>query len=73
MPIYASGAALVDSDGNILATGTNEAPKAVGGVYGESVDSSSPDYRCTMFPESEDRFCRNTQTQNKIINKLISN
>jgi len=29
------GAALVDSDGNVVATGTNEVPKAGGGVYGE--------------------------------------
>ena len=28
------GAALVDRDGNLIATGTNEAPKAGGGVYG---------------------------------------
>ena len=30
------GAALVDRNGNLLATGTNEVPRAGGGVYGES-------------------------------------
>jgi deoxycytidylate deaminase len=40
------GAALVDREGNLLATGTNEVPKAGGGVYGEGFagdDDEAPD------------------------------
>lgn len=65
------GAALVDSNGNVVATGTNEVPRAGGGVYGESFEPSSPDFRCAMFPNSADRYCRNTTTQNEIIQQLI--
>jgi deoxycytidylate deaminase len=66
------GAALVDSTGNVVATGCNEAPRAGGGVYGESLGSDNPpDYRCAMFPAQADRFCRNTREQNEIINELI--
>jgi deoxycytidylate deaminase len=65
------GAALVDRKGNIIATGTNEAPRAGGGVYREPLDKQDPDFRCAMFPNSADRFCRNTQTQNEIIQELI--
>jgi deoxycytidylate deaminase len=65
------GAALVDSSGNIVATGTNEVPKAGGGVYGESFGSGGHEGRCGMLiPESE-RFCRNTRTQNDIVDDLI--
>ncbi len=67
------GAALVDAEGNILATGTNEAPRAGGGVYGESLlDEEQADCRCAMFRDPEDRYCRNTKEQNQIINNLIS-
>lgn len=66
------GAALVDSDGNVVATGSNEAPRAGGGVYGETLDSeNAPDFRCAMFPLEADRFCRNTRQQNEIIKDLI--
>ena len=66
------GAALVDAAGNVVATGCNEAPKAGGGVYGEALDSNdAPDFRCGMFPEGIDRFCRNTREQNEIIKDLI--
>jgi deoxycytidylate deaminase len=66
------GAALVDVDGNVVATGTNEAPRAGGGVYGESLESDSRDYRCAMFPDATKRFCRNTREQNEIIQELIT-
>lgn len=66
------GAALVDGDGNVVATGTNEVPRAGGGVYGESFDRKrSEDFRCAMFPNSADRYCRNTTSQNEIIQQLI--
>ncbi|MCU1303624.1 MAG: bpiD [Candidatus Sulfotelmatobacter sp.] len=65
------GAALVDSEGNIVATGTNEVPKAGGGVYGESFGDEEHEGRCgLLLPESQ-RFCRNTRQQNEIIADLI--
>jgi deoxycytidylate deaminase len=65
------GAALVDVNSNVIATGTNEAPRAGGGVYGESLEGAAIDYRCAMFPDKADRFCRNTREQNEIIEDLI--
>jgi deoxycytidylate deaminase len=65
------GAALVDSEGNIVATGTNEVPKAGGGVYGESFRDDEFDGRCGMLLPESQRFCRNTKEQNEIIDDLI--
>lgn len=65
------GAALLDSDGNIVATGTNEVPKAGGGVYGESFADEEYDGRCGMLLPESQRFCRNTREQNEIIADLI--
>lgn len=65
------GAALVDSRGNVVATGTNEVPMAGGGVYGESFDPKRRDARCAMFNSKEERFCRNTRQQNEIIDELL--
>lgn len=65
------GAALVDSGGNIIATGTNEVPKPGGGVYGESFEDDEFDGRCGMLLPESQRFCRNTREQNEIIADLI--
>jgi deoxycytidylate deaminase len=65
------GAAVVDINGNLIATGTNEAPKAGGGVYGESFKAGEMDSRCAMFSSEAERFCRNTVEQNRIIDELI--
>jgi deoxycytidylate deaminase len=65
------GAALVDAEGNIIATGTNEVPKAGGGVYGEAFGSDEHEGRCGMLQPESQRFCRNTKTQNEIIDDLI--
>jgi deoxycytidylate deaminase len=65
------GAAVVDINGNVVATGTNEVPKAGGGVYGETFERDSYDARCAFFPESEQRYCRNTREQNEIIGELL--
>jgi deoxycytidylate deaminase/dephospho-CoA kinase len=70
------GAALVNGDGNIVSTGTNEVPKAGGGVYGESFEfelsaERLTDSRCAMFRDPNQRFCRNTREQNKIIDELL--
>lgn len=66
------GAALVDRYGNVIATGTNEVPRAGGGVYGESFEGDSLDARCAFYGEEEMRFCRNTRTQNEIIEELLN-
>jgi deoxycytidylate deaminase len=70
------GAALLDSRATVVATGTNEAPRAGGGVYGVSFeeDDESPehdhDHRCAY--RKIGRYCSNTREQNAIIDELIS-
>lgn len=65
------GAALVDSDGTVVATGVNEVPGAGGGVYGESFGKphEHEDHRCAF---RETKFCSSNQQQNKIIDELIA-
>ena len=65
------GAALVDRNGNVAATGTNEAPQAGGGVYGESFDEAAPDHRCAFQRTGETAYCSNTRQQNLIVNALL--
>lgn len=65
------GAALVDADGTVIATGTNEVPAAGGGVYGERFATSSGgahDHRCAF---REEQFCSSNREQNAIIDNLI--
>ncbi|MFJ7439714.1 anti-phage dCTP deaminase [Methylorubrum thiocyanatum] len=62
------GAALVDGTGNVIATGTNEAPRAGGGVYGESFEVEA-DHRCAF---REKKFCSNNKMQNDIISELLT-
>lgn len=69
------GSSLIDGEGNVLAVGTNEVPKAGGGVYGESFDTaghSARDERCA-YRQIGDRspFCSNVREQNEIIGELI--
>ena len=61
------GAALVDRDGNLISTGTNEAPKAGGGVYGSGFVEGHEDHRCVYG----NKFCSNTVTQNDIAEELL--
>lgn len=63
------GACLVDAKGNVVAVGTNEVPKAGGGLYGENFDEGEPDERCAF---THTPHCRNTAEQNKIIGKIIN-
>lgn len=73
------GAALMDRDGNLLSTGTNEVPKAGGGVYGEIFSDSIAaenskvkvplDQRCSQRP---DKYCSSTREQNAIIDTIIA-
>lgn len=68
------GAALVDKDGTIVATGVNEVPRAGGGVYGENMsgDGNIPDHRCAFRDlNGKPQFCSNNREQNKIIKELI--
>jgi deoxycytidylate deaminase len=67
------GAAIVDHSGLLIATGTNEAPKAGGGVYGEHFEDEEDVFegRCALMDDPQDRYCRNTQQQNEIIKGLI--
>lgn len=67
------GAALADSEGHVLATGTNEVPKAGGGVYSGAPDGSADaeDARCGLFADPSKRYCRNTREQNRIVTELI--
>ncbi|PKP93056.1 MAG: deoxycytidylate deaminase [Alphaproteobacteria bacterium HGW-Alphaproteobacteria-16] len=63
------GAALVDGDGTVVATGTNEVPRPGGGVYGERpLAPEESDHRCAF---REERFCSNNREQNRIIDELI--
>ena len=68
------GAAVLDSEGNLIATGTNEVPKAGGGVYGEASfqdQGEDPherrDDRCFVTRKE----CSNTKEQIKISGELI--
>lgn len=65
------GAALVDGDGTVVATGTNEVPRAGGGVYGENFSGahSSIDHRCAFRPG--EKICSSNVEQNRIIDELI--
>ena len=61
------GAALVDRDGNLIATGTNEAPKAGGGVYGAGFIADEEDHRCVYG----NKYCSNTTNQKQIAEELF--
>lgn len=70
------GAALVDKTGNVVATGTNEVPRAGGGVYGETFDTDhtdhSDDHRCAYRKlNGSDPFCSSTREQNSLIERFM--
>ncbi|MBZ4335924.1 anti-phage dCTP deaminase [Corallococcus sp. AS-1-12] len=63
------GAALIDGNGNLISTGTNEVPRAGGGVYSQEDHSRShEDFRCAYRDTPE---CSNTKEQETIIGDLI--
>lgn len=62
------GAAIVDNEGNVLAIGANEVPKAGGGIYGEAYEEDDDDRRCNAC---EDPHCSSNVEQNELIDKLI--
>lgn len=66
------GAALLDGKGNILATGTNEVPRAGGGVYGVGFSDRSgseehTDERCA----TKNKYCSSNKNQEEIIKEII--
>jgi deoxycytidylate deaminase len=61
------GAALVDRYGNLISTGTNEVPKAGGGVYGSRFSPGEEDHRCAYG----NKYCSNTATQKDIAEELL--
>lgn len=66
------GAALVSGDfAEVLATGTNEVPRAGGGVYGREFDDAAEDHRCAFRANAEHRFCSNTRQQLAMVDELI--
>lgn len=65
------GAALIDAEGTVVATGVNEVPRAGGGVYGEHFASLHPpsDDRCAF---RQTAYCSSNREQNAIIEELIA-
>lgn len=66
------GAALLDGDGTVVATGANEVPAAGGGVYGEAGGARNRlhDDRCVF--RSSTPYCSSNREQNRIIEELIA-
>lgn len=64
------GAALVDGDGTVISTGSNEVPRPGGGIYGEHFSSEhlAPDHRCAF---RDPRYCSSNREQNAIIDELV--
>lgn len=66
------GASLVDKNGNVVSTGTNEVPRAGGGVYGDGFEIGDEpdgtfDDRCVVT----NKYCSSNRSQDEIINKII--
>lgn len=65
------GAALTDSSGNLIATGTNEVPMAGGGVYGggfaQPDEVPTADHRCHVTK----KHCSNSKVQDEIMTEVI--
>lgn len=68
------GASLIDRHGNAIATGTNEVPKAGGGVYGEhEVGANVLENRCAFCDNGgEGPYCSNNKRQNDLIGEAIA-
>lgn len=62
------GAALIDRNGNLVSTGTNEVPQAGGGVYGEDFNTHEEhDHRCAY----KNKYCSSTREQNELVDHLV--
>jgi deoxycytidylate deaminase len=74
------GAAILDQNGNVLSTGTNEVPRAGGGVYGNTFEETptSGDHRCIYrLLQNDDGtpiipYCSNTREQGGIVSDVVS-
>lgn len=67
------GAALISSSGELISTGTNEVPRAGGGVYNDGFSwvegsVSGRDFRCHAALKK----CTNVEEQNKIIEEILN-
>lgn len=66
------GASLIDERGNIVATGTNEVPKAGGGVYGEDAAPGGIENRCAFCDNGgKGPYCSNNRQQNALIEDVV--
>ncbi len=66
------GAALIDEHGNVVATGTNEVPKAGGGVYGEDPGVNKVENRCALCDNNgKGAYCSNNEQQNQLIEGAV--
>lgn len=66
------GATLLDREGNVIATGTNEVPRAGGGVHGQGFEGEAghedaSDDRCFQ----KNKYCSNTVEQKRIVDDLL--
>lgn len=66
------GASIIDDQGVLVSTGTNEVPRAGGGVYGAQLAAGDEDHRCAYRGLEGKPFCANTREQNAIANELIA-
>ncbi len=69
------GASIIDAQGVLVASGTNEVPRAGGGVYGAQLrdgDDEADDHRCAYRGLEDKPFCANTREQNAIADELIA-
>jgi deoxycytidylate deaminase len=64
------GAALIDAQGNVVATGTNDVPRAGGGLY-QDTPTHAEDHRCAFRHVGGDPYCSNTREQKEIIREAI--
>lgn len=61
------GASIMDACGNLLAVGTNDVPKARGGLYGGGRDTGELDDRCFKLR----KCCSNTAKQREIVGDIF--
>ena len=62
------GAAILNARGHVVATGTNEVPKAGGGVYGAQFGKETKDDRCFVHKG----YCSNTIEQSVIAQAILN-
>jgi len=64
------GAAILDAQGNLIATGTNDVPKFGGGLYGED---DHEDHRCFVDQgERSEPYCRNDIEKQEIYDDIAA-